>query len=124
MEVKNVYLTQIGLSVLCICLSLSIIGTAADSLRVYKQQRDAQNPWWLPLWPEHFNTSGTSTLIGVASTVTFLHLLYLVGKAVPRVSLLSSDTTTTLITYRRSLLPHHHYVHGCWRCSLRSRARS
>jgi hypothetical protein len=66
-------LVSLGLALLSVCLSIAIIGTAADAYTIYKRQASALNPWWLPLWPGHFNTRGTKSLIGAAVSVVILN---------------------------------------------------
>jgi hypothetical protein len=59
------------LRVLCITLATvsamlaaAIVGTSIHAYRTYVVQRAANNPWWLPLWPQHFDTTGTKALVG------------------------------------------------------------
>jgi hypothetical protein len=74
-------LAMTGLS--CV-LSLAVIGTAGHTLSVFNSQHNV-NPWWLPLWTDHFNTDGTKGLIGAAATVVLLSSVYLILSAIPKV---------------------------------------
>jgi len=72
-----------------ITISASIVGTAAHVYQTHKQQVAAKNPVWLPLWPGHFETTAPKVLIGTASAILFLSLIYVAISFVPRVCLLS-----------------------------------
>jgi hypothetical protein len=80
------HVVQAVLIGLCFCLSVAILGTAGHTLHVFKTQQSS-NPWWLPLWPQHFDASGISALIGSAAVVTVLSAIFLVFALVPRVRL-------------------------------------
>ncbi|KAG8630814.1 hypothetical protein KVT40_002433 [Elsinoe batatas] len=56
---------------LSICLSLAVLGCAGHILHTYNTQRNG-NPWWLPLWPQHFDDRGLKALIGGATSVVVL----------------------------------------------------
>lgn len=56
------------------CLSLAILATAADVLATYNTEKDS-NPWWLPIWPQHFDSKGLETLISVSAAVAALDVL-------------------------------------------------
>jgi hypothetical protein len=71
----------VGLS---LALSIAILGTAAHTLDVFNKQQSS-NPWWLPLWPQHFDVHGTKGLVGSAATVTVLSIAFLVAALVPKV---------------------------------------
>jgi len=77
------HVAQAVLIGLCFCLSVAILGTAGHTLHVFKTQQSS-NPWWLPLWPQHFDASGTSALIASAAVVTVLSTIFLVFALVPR----------------------------------------
>jgi len=77
------HVAQAVLIGLCFALSVAILGTAGHTLHVFKTQQSS-NPWWLPLWPQHFDTHGTSALIGSAAAVTVLSAIFLVFALVPR----------------------------------------
>jgi len=89
---------QIVLAVISVALSAAILGTAADALRVYKSQTKQMNPWWLPLWPSHFDTSGTSATIGTAATVLVLNLIFAVVSLFPKLHLVQSPKLSAMFT--------------------------
>ncbi|KAF2816040.1 uncharacterized protein BDZ99DRAFT_457958 [Mytilinidion resinicola] len=68
---------------LCFCMSVAILGTAGHTLHVFNTQQSF-NPWWLPLWPQHFDSHGAKALIGSAVTVMVLSAIFLVFALVPR----------------------------------------
>ena len=76
---------QLGLVLLSLFIAATIVGTAAHVYHVYKAQQSSYNPWWLPLWAGHFDTSGLKTTIGTASGVLFLNLVFVILSLVPRV---------------------------------------
>jgi hypothetical protein len=78
------HLAQTVITGLVVALSIAILGTSAHTLDVYNKQRST-NPWWTPLWPQHFDTHGTKALI--ASSVVTLVLLsaFLVMSLLPKV---------------------------------------
>lgn len=66
-------------------LAAAIVGTAIHSYHTFRVQRGANNPWWLPLWPQHFDTTGTKTLIGAGSGIILLNLVYIIVSVIPKV---------------------------------------
>ncbi|KAK8224104.1 hypothetical protein IWX49DRAFT_554340 [Phyllosticta citricarpa] len=78
MKLSGVQMAQVFLAALIFCLSVAMMGTAGHTLQAYRGQ-SGTNPWWLPLWNEHFNVRGTNSLIGSAalSTVTTLGFIIL-----------------------------------------------
>lgn len=76
---------QIALAVLSVALSAAILGTAADALKVYNSQRKGMNPWWLPLWPNHFDTSSSPAIIAASSVALVLNLTFTAVNLFPRV---------------------------------------
>ncbi|KAF2104312.1 hypothetical protein NA57DRAFT_51145 [Rhizodiscina lignyota] len=89
---------QIVLAIISIALSASILGTAADTYRVYKQQSSGMNPWWLPLWPDHFDTSSTPALIGTGAAILILNLVFVVVSLFPRIPIVQSPKLSGLFT--------------------------
>jgi hypothetical protein len=83
----NDYLRAIGvmLSTLSLLLALAIAGTAIDIYRTFLLQRAANNPWWLPLWPQHFDTTGTKTLIGSSAAELLLNAVLIAIYVLPKV---------------------------------------
>lgn len=65
-------------------ISATIVGASAHVFHTYKSQQLNGNPWWLPIWAGHFDTSGVKTTIGTASGVLLLNLVFLILFFVPR----------------------------------------
>jgi len=82
---KRLRIAQLAISALCLVFSIAVVATAGHSLQVYRQQREDKNPWWLPLWPGHFDISGTHVLIGTGSVIIALNIIYLTVSLVPKV---------------------------------------
>lgn len=57
---------------LAICLSAAVLGCAGNILHTYNAQKNG-NPWWLPLWPQHFDDRGLKALIGGGTSVVVLN---------------------------------------------------
>lgn len=74
----------VGLAALSFAFAVTILGTAAHTMSVYNIQSGV-NPWWIPLWAEHFDVRGTRSLIGSAAVVLILNLFFCVVNFVPRV---------------------------------------
>ena len=91
------HIAQLVLVGLTLCLSIAIIGTAAHTLHVFNSQQST-NPWWLPLWPQHFDTHSTSALIGSAASVVMLNAIFLIFTLVPRVCFSTLLTCNILLT--------------------------
>lgn len=83
----------VGLSAV---LSIAVLGTSAHTLDVFNKQQTS-NPWWLPLWPDHFDVHGTKALVGASTASFVLSVVFLVAVLVPRVSV-------PHIVYRRRML--------------------
>ncbi|KAF4550763.1 Hypothetical protein D9617_16g015530 [Elsinoe fawcettii] len=66
---SRIYIT--AFTVLSICLSLAVLGCAGHILHTYNTQKNG-NPWWLPLWPQHFDDRGLKALIGGGTSVVVL----------------------------------------------------
>jgi hypothetical protein len=67
-------------------VSVSILITSAYLYGSYhRQQNNDYNEWWLPLWPQHFDTRGTRTAIGVAAGLVLLKFIFFAGSIIPRV---------------------------------------
>ena len=78
------HLAQAIITGLVLTLSIAILGTSAHTLSVFNKQQTS-NPWWMPLWPQHYDTHGTKALI--ASSVVTLALCgaFLIASFVPKV---------------------------------------
>ncbi|KAH9870185.1 hypothetical protein J1614_007108 [Plenodomus biglobosus] len=97
------HLAQAIITSLVVALSIAILGTSAHTLDVYNKQRTS-NPWWLPLWPQHFDTHGTKALIA-SSVVTLVFCgAFLVASFVPQLSLREKHTLRALLSLA-TLLP-------------------
>jgi hypothetical protein len=60
-----------------LCMSIAVVATQAHVYHTYLSQTAANNPFWLPVWPEHFQTAGTKTAIGVVTLILVLHLSFI-----------------------------------------------
>lgn len=87
-------LLSLGLAFLSICFSLAIMGTAGHAFSTYRMQTAANNPWWLPLWPGHFDVGGTKALIGAAAGVLILNGVFLAVCLLPKVGLFCNMSRT------------------------------
>jgi hypothetical protein len=63
----------------------AILGTAAHAFSVYRTGRAANNPWWLPLWPQYFYTTNAEAVIGAAAGIVLLNVVYIVLALLPKV---------------------------------------
>ncbi|KAF2120091.1 hypothetical protein BDV96DRAFT_486061 [Lophiotrema nucula] len=89
----------IGLS---FALAVATLGTAAHTLDVFNKQQSS-NPWWLPLWPQHFDVRGTKAIIGSATTSLVLSLVFLVFALVPTFRLKEKHTLRALVALGTAL---------------------
>ncbi|ORY13836.1 hypothetical protein BCR34DRAFT_480313 [Clohesyomyces aquaticus] len=87
---------------LCTALSVAVLGCAAHTLDVFNKQQTS-NPWWLPLWPQHFTTAGTKALIGSAVSVLILSTVFLVFALVPKLNLANRPTLRALLAIGTTL---------------------
>ncbi|KAF2466399.1 uncharacterized protein BDR25DRAFT_78006 [Lindgomyces ingoldianus] len=90
------HLAQAIIIGLCAALSVAILGTSAHTLDVFNKQQSS-NPWWLPLWPQHFDVAGTKALIGSAASVFVLSTVFLVLALVPSFNLVNRPTLRALL---------------------------
>lgn len=60
------------LAIISITLGLAIVGCAGQTLRVFNSQQ-ATNTWFLPVWPNHFDTSELRALIGTSAAIVVLN---------------------------------------------------
>jgi hypothetical protein len=79
------HMAQIAINGLIVVFSIAILGTSAHTLDVYNKQKST-NPWWTPLWPQHFDTHGTKALIASAVVTMVLLGAFLIMSLVPKVS--------------------------------------
>jgi|SRR5689334_14436555 ABC-type uncharacterized transport system YnjBCD permease subunit len=80
-------LAQTVLTGLVVVFSLAILGCAAHTLDVFNKQQTS-NPWWLPMWPQHFDTHGTKALIASSVIALVLSSAFLIASFLPSVSCL------------------------------------
>lgn len=78
-------------------LAIAITGTASHTLDVFTKQH-ATNPWWAPLWAQHFDSNGTKALIGSAVAVLVLSIVFLVFALVPRFNLANRPTFRAMLS--------------------------
>jgi hypothetical protein len=80
------YLAQVVVTGLVVALSIVILGTSAHTLDVFNKQH-MTNPWWMPLWSQHFDTHGTKALIASSVISLVFSAAFLVMSVVPKVRL-------------------------------------
>jgi type IV secretory pathway TraG/TraD family ATPase VirD4 len=88
-------LAQTALTGLVIVFSLAVLGTSAHTLDVFNKQQTS-NPWWLPLWPQHFDVHGTKALIASSVIALTLSSAFLIATFLPSVSLLHHPNSTSM----------------------------
>ena len=79
------HLAQNIITGLAIILSIAILGTSAHTLNVFTKQQTS-NPWWMPLWPQHYNTHGTKALIASSAITLVLCGAFFTALFVPQVN--------------------------------------
>jgi hypothetical protein len=79
------HLAQAIVTGLVLILSIAILGTSAHTLSVYNKQH-LSNPWWAPMWPQHFDVQGTKALIASSVVTLVLCGAFLAASFVPQVS--------------------------------------
>ncbi|KAL1592338.1 hypothetical protein SLS60_011416 [Paraconiothyrium brasiliense] len=90
------HLAQTVITGLAVAFSVAILGTAAHTLDVFNKQQTS-NPWWLPLWPQHFDVHGTNALIASATVTLALSGVFLVMSLIPQVNLANKHTLRALL---------------------------
>ena len=78
------HLAQTIITGLVVVFSIAILGTSAHTLHVYNKQQSS-NPWWMLMWPQHFDTHGTKALIASAVVTFVLSAVFLVLSVIPKV---------------------------------------
>lgn len=79
------HLAQAVITGLVVVLSIAILGTSAWTLDVFNKQH-LSNPWWVPMWPQHFDVQGTKALVASAVVTLVLCGAFLIASFVPQVS--------------------------------------
>jgi hypothetical protein len=82
---KLVRVIQLGLTILTAMLAVTVVGTSSHVFHTYKSQVAANNMWWLPLWPGHFETTGTKAAIGTGAGIVLLNAIFIVVALLPKV---------------------------------------
>jgi len=75
---------QLLLVVLSTLTAVAIVATGGHVYHLYKTQQANYNPWWLPVWAGHFDTTGVKTTIGTAAGVLLLNLVFMAMSFIPR----------------------------------------
>lgn len=78
------HLAQTVITGLVVVMSLAIVGTAGHTLDVFNKQQSS-NPWWLPLWRDHFDVHGTKALIASGVVTLVFGSVFLVLSTIPKV---------------------------------------
>ncbi|KAJ4325236.1 hypothetical protein N0V94_000758 [Neodidymelliopsis sp. IMI 364377] len=100
------HLAQTVLTALIIVFSVAILGTSAHTLNVFNKQQSS-NPWWLPLWSQHFDVHGTKALVASSVITLVLSSAFLISTFVPSLNLKQKHTlraALSLATILPSLL--------------------
>jgi hypothetical protein len=79
------HLAQAIITGLVVLFSICILGTSAHTLDVFNRQH-LTNPWWAPMWPQHFDVQGTKALIASSVVTLVLCGAFLIASFVPQVS--------------------------------------
>lgn len=90
------HLAQTVVTGIVVAMSIAILGTSAHTLDVFNKQQTS-NPWWLPLWSQHFDVHGTKALIASATVTLVLSGIFLVMSLVPQVNLANKHTLRALV---------------------------
>ncbi|KAK4179265.1 hypothetical protein QBC36DRAFT_363788 [Triangularia setosa] len=61
-SLRTVHTLRVGATALALLMSLTVLGTSGNTLRVYEETH-VVIPHYLPLWPEHFNIRPTVSLV-------------------------------------------------------------
>ncbi|RDI78867.1 hypothetical protein Vi05172_g11221 [Venturia inaequalis] len=101
-----------ALTTLTTALALAILATTTHAYSTYRIQTNANNPWWLPIWPGHFSTAGTRATIGASAGIVFLNVVFVVVRVWPGLKINPTrprprpilTTLPTLLTPLTSLL--------------------
>ncbi|KAH7389927.1 hypothetical protein BKA66DRAFT_414421 [Pyrenochaeta sp. MPI-SDFR-AT-0127] len=97
------HLAQAVITGLVLALSIAILGTSAHTLDVFNKQQTS-NPWWLPMWPQHFDTHGTKALVASSVVTVVLCGAFLAASFVPQLALRQKHTLRALLSLA-TLLP-------------------
>ena len=76
---------RVAIAFTSLCISVAVLGCAADSLQEYSYSNTEQ-PWLLPLWPTSVDLRPTHTILACGIVITVFSLAYLVLAFIPMVS--------------------------------------
>lgn len=96
------HIAQLAIMGLSVAMSVAILGTAAHTLDVFNKQQSS-NPWWLPLWPQHFDVHGTKALIASSTTTLVLCAAFLILTVIPQLNLAAKPTMRALLSLALAL---------------------
>ncbi|PSN75043.1 hypothetical protein BS50DRAFT_567793 [Corynespora cassiicola Philippines] len=96
------HLAQAGITGVIVAFSIAILGTSAHTLDVFNKQQTS-NPWWLPLWPQHFEVSGTKALLASSVVTLVLSGTFLIMSLVPKLNLANRHTLRALLALGTTL---------------------
>ncbi|KAF1965416.1 hypothetical protein BU23DRAFT_489528 [Bimuria novae-zelandiae CBS 107.79] len=90
------HLAQTVITGLVVAFSIAILGTAGHTLDVFNKQQ-TYNPWWIPVWREHFEVQGTKALIASAAVTLILSGVFFVMSLISQVNLANKHTLRALL---------------------------
>ncbi|KAH6644522.1 hypothetical protein C7974DRAFT_408195 [Boeremia exigua] len=96
------HLAQTVITSLVIIFSITILGTSAHTLDVFNKQQTS-NPWWLPMWPQHFDTHGTKALIASSVIALVLSSAFLIASFLPSLQLNQKHTLRAALSLATTL---------------------
>jgi len=68
----------VAFAALSICLSTAIIGTAGKTINFFMVNHK-NNPWLLPIWPNHFEIGELQGLVGISAAVVVLNAVLMLS---------------------------------------------
>ncbi|KAI5252468.1 hypothetical protein E4T42_03450 [Aureobasidium subglaciale] len=74
MAIRPITRSPILLLTISICLALPLLAISSHVLSSYRVEH-ASNPWWLPIWHEHFDNRGIVAVIVTSSIVFALDIV-------------------------------------------------
>ncbi|KAI9705711.1 MAG: hypothetical protein M1820_005121 [Bogoriella megaspora] len=93
---KVTWIAQLVLHGLVIALAVSILGVSGHLLQNHNSQAEA-NPWYLPMWPQHFDNKGIKATVGATSAIVFFGIVVLVMAFLPRFASSKSSVPSLLV---------------------------
>jgi hypothetical protein len=70
---------------LSVCLNVAVIGCAGRTISHFNTQQTS-NAWFLPIWPNHFDTRELQALIGTSAAIIVLNAILVLSIFVTSVS--------------------------------------